>query len=304
MLSFLSFAQENDSLWNFDDLEPIIEEPITTETGKGFFPGLPSKSKSFGFTLNATSIFTFAENLRSDNFANPSYFFGVNEPDDFTQRFEQSDRWSENTNSNNLSRNGIVLGVDFINNFSLPFYFDLGIYFEFRSDYLLSNLGEKPFLINESEIEYFEEYSVIDLWEYSIFGSVGVKIPIYGGFIKINQKDVISQSVGSFYFLDLSFVPEIVLRSRADQYNIITTQKDRIRYQSGHDTLNFAEAEQIPGVNLRRNYLQIGFSSLNYFSNFGFEYGLNYRFPLSGVLENTDWNQHILSITVKLRYSI
>lgn len=289
-------------MWNFDDLEPITTEPIQAETGKGFFPGLPTKTSFFGAELISSFNYTEGRNLSTPNFANSTYTYNADRPNDFADIFDRRGRWNNDEEDHNLDRVSLIINFNLIYNFTLPFFFEAGTNFEYREDFLVSDLGERPYLSSPGEVSYFNEYSVIDLTEVSVSGRFGIKLPIYGGFIKMDNGEISSQSSGSFYLLNLHYVPEYVFISRANQYNIMTSQKNRLRYASGYDTLRVSHRRILPGTNSFRNNIQIGLSSMSYFLIMGIEFGISYRFPLTAIVEDINWKNHLFQISTTIRF--
>lgn len=305
MLFFIPvFSQENDSLWNFDDLEPLDDlENMEFQTGKGFFPGVPKGMFYVGFGFSGGNKYTITKGVSSEAFSATNYSYQEEAPEDYLEEFEISERWSDGREPFNVFRETAIVEANILLSSSLPFFWDFSLNYIYSSDYLISNLGGKPFLTKRNRIAYFNEYGIIDITEHFIGGSFGIKLPVYGAYIQSPVSSV-ANLTGNFYYLDFKYSPGFAFSSNFNQYDLIGTKKEDLRYSSGHDTLRYRHGSRTQKSNSIRHDLQIAFGSQNIFGPVIFETEITYRFPMTSVLKDSYWRQHSILISTRLRFKI
>ncbi|MDC1067808.1 hypothetical protein OAQ99_01475 [Candidatus Kapabacteria bacterium] len=297
-------SQENDSLWNFEDLEPLDSEVPQFETGKGWFPGTPSGISMISGNILFGLVFTGYKNIESESFVDVGGGFSRLTAD-IGDKFRISKKWSEESKRPGITSSLFGIGSSIIKTYDLPFFIEFSTNLEYRSDYLLSNLGNKPYLTHENDIDYFEEFGVILFEEYLVGSYLGVKIPIYGGFVNTRQNEnLISNQVSSLYTLNLGFGADYTIYGDLHQYNIIGTKKNHIRYESGYDTLSYLNDAPIKSLNNLRAYVLLGSSFFTSSFGFGFETSFNFKIPLNQMLDDAKWRQFIFASEIKIYFDL
>lgn len=272
------------------------------ETGSGWFPGTFNKSSFFGLNFTGNSIYVSGEPIKSSSFVNPSFQFVQESFNDRNQR-RLSEKFERESNSElvDFERTGLQVGIDYVFSFYLPFFIETGLFYEFREDYIRADLGTSPFLSQNNNIENFQEFSVVHLNEDYLGFHIGIKLPIYGAYISSSFDGDPDLSRGSsYYFLDLKYSSNYVFDSDLDQFNMMTTAKNSIRYANGYDSLHLQTDVRAENLIDYRHALQFGIGFLSLNSLLGFEASINYRMPLNGILEDSSWRQHMIGFSTKI----
>lgn len=304
IFSLISFSQEDaDSLWNFDDLEPLDQE-INVKTGKGYFPGVPGGLNQVGLNLSLGWLFNYGRNINSESFGLNTFSYNTSSQLPEREKTDIFDRFDKNKSSQMIGNSfaHFEIGYQHTNSF-LPFITEFGLGFFQNTSQLVSFEGVKPFLNRDNQLLDFEEHSYLILEEYQLNFAVTMSLPIYGGYIQTEMLDE-EVSLGSFYNLNLGFMTSLPFSSRMTQYNQISTRKNDIRYSNGYDTLNFMKRERARTLNEFRYYIKTGLSWTNVSNFASISFSINYYHQINAILTDTRWRNGIVLLETKIYFNI
>jgi len=149
---------------------------------------------------------------------------------------------------------------------------------------LYSEDTSRAYLSYDGLMRPFREIGVLHYKHYSVSGSVGLHIPVYGAFLTTK-----SFTAGSYYYIGGALSADYALVNRAEQYTQIADAKEQIRYGNHQDTAVLMRMSQPPGFNRFRSSVEVnlGWRVAAEVITFGIEGFLS--IPRTSLLEDADW---------------
>lgn len=165
-----------------------------------------------------------------------------------------------------------------------------------QTDILADVYKTKNYRTNDNKIKNYKEANIIELYEYGLDYSLNIKVPIYGASMYMNQH------IASFYYLSAGVGGKYLFNSKASQYLQIATEKDKLYFANGYDTLVVMENRTLQAVEYSKYNINLGVG-VNIISNTinaGFE--ILYSFPATDVLKDVYWRQHIGKLSIYIGF--
>jgi hypothetical protein len=271
------------------------------ETSKGFFPK-PLTNWQFNLITNTEGYNYNAGSAKiDDEFTFLKHIFDSQLPtnqDDFEDWTEEKEPFSDEDKygffQSKSSENYDNIGISF--EVSVPFchtIFVTSFGYSRTPIQLYSPNYKKSFLGYNGEKRTFEECSVLEIVDKSLFASIEFRHPIYGGFIK----NVASRQF-IFYYLTYGFGYNFSLDDKFSAYNYILNPNGELRYSNG---------EIKETIFSNRNYDKIEKSRYNYSFGIGFQmtvyelsatFELKYRGSLTPFFTNQTFKQNSLQFSM------
>ena len=294
--SQIVFAQTgtvSDSAWNLYDLPPldsVVEPNQIFKESHGWFPMPVSKIKYWSFSYGLGGDFDVASGIRSKAFAETKFpFTGTNnlESDELKIKKASSKDYEKKRPGTgyldfrltNIQSTGTILLL--LGDLSIG-YIDGMLFSEDKTRHYLSASGAKV---------PFKEVAIVAIDEWFLNGSIGVELPIYGGFL-----DIKDDYLASYYSLTAKLYGLGVFWSDAVQYYQIADAKDQLRYQNNRDTVRSQSEVTLKELNRFRYGIELTLSWVSNTSGGGIFLGLDSKIPLSSVLRDADWKQYYLGV--------
>jgi len=297
-------AQPADSTWNdttWDDLGldtlDFPEEDIIGHTSTGWFPQ-PYFATSLSLSsLVAGDIFDRGSGLRSRAFVPTAEPFGWRNP------YTNDERDILQPNSNETEEDGYPVTnyseylLTYLINPPFPAIVRVSAGLRISEGLLFSSDTSRSYLGLNGIPQPLKEVGVVNLEEYSIAGTAGLEIPIYGAFI---DNDIITLS--SYYFLFAGVTGTYAVSSEATQYAQIANAKGELRYGNATDTVRMFHERKLEGLNDLRVGYEIGIGWRFAAENFVFGLEPYITVPMTTVVKDAEWRQYPLALRISLGY--
>lgn len=300
-------AQPADSTWSDDSVSTWDDlgldtldfpyEDIIGHVSTGWFPQpYFATSLSLG-SLMFGDMFDRGSNLRSKAFVPTAAPFGWRNP------YTDDEREILQPGSNEEEDDGYPLtsyseySLTYLVNPPFPAILRLGAGLRISEGLLFSSDTSRSYLGLNGVPQPLKEVGVIDLKEYSIAGTAGLEIPIYGAFI---DNDIVTLS--SYYFLFGGVTATYAVSSEATQYSQIANAKGELRYKNATDTVRMFHERELEGLNKLRLGYEIGIGWRFAAENFVFGFEPYMTIPITPVVKDAEWRQYPLAIRFSIGY--
>jgi|GEM_PF-678678 len=294
-------AQEGtDSTWDDLGLDPdgfTFDESVFGHVSTGWFPQAYS-----AFTLSLAGKFLYADVFDRADGIRPRAFRPTTEPFTWHDPFADSDERSIlQPNSDEEEDDGYpVTNYDeymltFLYNLPMPAVLRLNGGLQITEGMLYSLDTSRSYLTLGGAAQPFREVGVAYLKQYSIAGSAGLNIPIYGGFIRTE-----ALTFASYYYIYAGYSFAYAVSSRGTQYTQIANAKDNIRYGNGTDTVTLINKARFDELDRLQSAIElaIGWNVAAEFGAFGFEAFVS--LPQKSILKDADWKQYYAGLRISL----
>jgi hypothetical protein len=280
---------KSDSIWNLQDLTPLdtlIETKPNLYKSSGWFPNPIPKSHYFSISFKFGDIYDITSGLYSKSFTPTKLPFTGDEnlsSDNRKIRKALSVKSFFSSPSTSYGEMELSHHLSTGLNFLLKSSFSSGV----LTSMLFSEDESRNYLGADGLKKSFKEVSIIELNEWYIQAGIGPVIPIYGGFLDVND-----EIIASYYSITAKLSAQYSLWSSANQYYQIADAKDQLRYSSKSDTLRTLSEVKLTGLNRFRYGVDLSLSwDLN---TQGGGMGLSFDsfIPLSSVINDGDWKQY------------
>ncbi len=299
------FSQaENDTIidlnnlpeYNPEDFEPDFH--INSKTG--WFPAPEISYFSYGFSFGFHLMnYETEKAISSASFAAPFEFSGE---DIMTNNQKKIDKKNKKEQYNNyphkISEYYSLISKIAIKNFTW-LRFDLS-YHIYRG-VLMHRLEDKYFFpVGENELKKIKEVALIYNTDHGINLALGFEVPLWGGMV--NRGGSLTES---FYYLYGGFSSTRVISSEAKQFYQLATYNNEIRYRNGKDTIGIG-SNKLSTLNYTRNFIDLGIGATIHTNAAGFSVGsvlqLIYSYPLTSVISDANWKQHMLRFDIQIYF--
>lgn len=294
-------AQEQDSTWDDLGLDPEgfkFDEDIFGHVSTGWFPQPYSAyTISIEDELFYSDVFDRAEGIR------PRALRPTTEPFSWRNPYNSGEREILQPNSDDEEDDSYPVTdyseymLSFLYNLPMPAILRADAGLQITEGMLFSNDTSRAYLTLGGVAQPFKEVSVAYLKQYSIMGSAGLSIPIYGGFI-----DNESTTFASYYYIYGGYSIAYVVSSKGIQYTQIANAKDAIRYGNGTDTVTLVNRTTFDGLNRVRTAIElaVGWNLAMEFGAVGVEAFVS--LPQSSVLKDVDWKQYFAGFRISVGF--
>lgn len=290
-------AQDDiDSTWDAYGENPeafVLDDDIFGHVSTGWFPQpYVGYTLSYGGTFLFADVFDRAPDIRSRSFMPTTVPFSDRDPFD-----RSKEREILQPNSDEEEDDGYPT-TDY-SEYSLQFLFNLPFPLVLRGSaglqvtegLLFSDDRSRSYLTIGGAKQQFKEVGVVHLKQYSIAGTGGLVIPVYGGFIK-NE----ALRFGSYYYLFGGVSAAYAVSSKGTQYVQIADAKEQIRYRNGTDTVTLINKRVFDGLNRLRTAVEVGVGWNIAFESLAFGFEAFTSIPQSSVLNDSDWKQYFVGL--------
>lgn len=164
---------------------------------------------------------------------------------------------------------------------------------------LFSEDNTRSFLTLSGFKRGFREIGVIHVKDYSLGGTLGFEIPIYGGFV-----DVEATKISSYYYVSFSVHSSYSVSTWATQYSQIADVKDELRFRSGSDTVRIVDDVHPTSFENFRYYYEctIGWRFSGVGSMLSFEPFI--LLPQKSIFTDSEWKQVIGGFRLSLLFDL
>lgn len=288
-----------DSTWDDLGLDPDgfkLDEDIIGHVSAGWFPQPYS-----AYTLSFTGKLFYADVHDRADGVRPRSFRPTSEPFTWHNPFDDDEREIFQPNSDEEEEDGYPTTshdeylLTFLYNLPMPAIMRVQGGLEITEGMLFSNDTSRAYLTLGGAAQPFKEVGVAHLKQYSINGSAGLNIPLYGGFIKSE-----ATTIASYYYLYGAYSVSYAVSSKGTQYVQIANAKDNLRYGNGADTLTLINKERFEDLNRLRTAIEvgIGWNLAAEFGALGFEAFVSV--PQNSVLKDVEWKQYFAGLRIAL----
>lgn len=297
----VAIAQEQDSTWDDLGLDPEgfkFDEDIFGHVSTGWFPRpYNAYTISFGGELFYADVHDRAEGIR------PRALRPTTEPFSWHNPYDSGERDILQPNSPDEEDDGYpVTNYDeylltLLYNFPIPAILRADAGVQVTEGMLYSNDTSRSYLTLGGAAQPFKEVGVAYLKQHSVMGSLGLSIPIYGGFI-----DNESTSFASYYYIYGGYSIAYAVSSKGTQYTQIANAKDGIRYGNGTDTVRLINTTTFQDLNRVRTAIElaVGWNLAFDFGAIGMEAFIS--LPQSSVLKDVEWKQYFTGFRISVGF--
>ncbi|MBS1913302.1 MAG: hypothetical protein JST22_15040 [Bacteroidetes bacterium] len=287
---------EADSTWDDYGANPErfkLDDDIFGHVSTGWFPqAYTGYTLEYGGTFFLADAYDVAPNIRSRAFAPTTEPFTQANP--FTS---SSERKILKPNSQDEESDGYPATdyseymLTFLYNLPMPAVVRLQSGLQVSEGMLFSNDTSRSFLTIGGAMQPFKEVGVIHLKQYSLLGSIGLVIPVYGGFI-----DNEAMALGSYYYVYGGISAAYAVSSKGTQYSQIADAKDEIRYGNGSDTATLINKRTFDGLNRLRTAWEFAIGWNLQVQPIALSFEVFASVPRTSVLADADWKQYFVGI--------
>jgi len=291
-------AQDADSTWDDLGLDPEgfkFDEEIFGHVSTGWFP-----QPYAGFTLSYSApwgdLYDFADGIRPRGFRPTTSPFTWHNPFDGDEREILQPNKDEEEEDGYPATSYDDYTLTFLYNLPFPAVIRLSGALQVTEGMLFSEDNSRSYLGLSGVPQPLKEVGVVYLKQYSLAGSGGINIPIYGAFVKTE-----AATISSYYYLFGGYTAAYAIASSGTQYAQIANAKDAIRYGNGADTVTLIDAQRFEGLNRLRTSIDLGIGwnvMAADFASFGAE--LFVSVPQSSVLQDVQWKQYFIGLRLSL----
>lgn len=289
-----------DSTWNIEDLDfenlEFESDKFELYQSKGWFPIPYPWDYNFGIIFGFGDIYDYAIGITSPAFVPTRFRYSGSDPLSSEDKETIDEPFSDKTTS--YSATGFTeYGLGIKLNLPVPAVIDGSVSISFQTGNLFDYDYNKSFLTINDKLNPLKEAGIIYLDETMLNFGIGLKIPFYGGYIKVDETDI-----GSSYYIFAGYYGSNVLSSDGSQYIQIANPKDQIRYYNGKDTVKLLHDVEFDGLNKIRSKIEFGIGLDFDSSGYGFDMGIYYNYYIDDVIKGTAWKQGALIFKYKLYF--
>ncbi|MBX3042662.1 MAG: hypothetical protein KIT33_01060 [Candidatus Kapabacteria bacterium] len=293
------FSQEEFQPWDLDSLdynELNFEEDFSYQASYGWFPKIVTSKLSYLIYANGGDIWDEAQLKTTPHIAHARLPLIASIPISTDRRKTKKAYSIEDDDNGPATEYGeIGLGIRFKT--TDYFFTRVQLAYVFGHSLLGSVDKSKRFLSTDGNIKILEEANLLHLREYGINMNLGMEIPFYGAFASADEN-----TMESHYYLYTGLKTSQILKSRVNQYLQILNVKNEIRYDNGRDTLNLIHNLELPNINLTKFRAEMGLGYRFMFDGFGLGYEITYSYPLTNVINDEFWRQHIVTFNFSINF--
>ncbi len=306
-VNVLIYADEfpQDSIFDLNSLEyndSVLVPDYTVEISYGWFPRITYSYSYLSFELAVliNNTYDVADKIISTSLIesrNPlSNDFNLNDSDREIKKIKSKEN-EYSFPETDYSR--YMFGFGF-NPFSfLIVEFKTG--FSLSTGIIASTDETKSYLNYSGEKVNFKEANIVELNDYAISNSIEFNIPFYGAsFAQGSKAKNLFNGFSSFYYLIAGFATDYSYCSSANQYSQIANAKDGIRYKNGLDTIHLQTDKALNGLNRFRHYISAGIGMDFNLMIVGISWELKWKYPLTSILKDAEWEQHFIYMNLKI----
>lgn len=289
---------ETDTTWDDLGLDPEgfkFDEEIFGHVSTGWFPQAYS-----AYTLSLSShlfadVYDHAPGIR------PRAFRPTTSPFTQSNPYRSDEREILQPNSDEEEDDGYPTtglqdySISFLYNLPMPAVLRVNAGLQISEGLLFSSDNSRSYLTIGGAKQQFKEVGVAHLKQYSLVGTGGIVIPVYGGFIK-NE----GATFASYYYLYGGYSFAYAVSSKGTQYSQIASAKDQIRYGNGGDTVTLINKDRFEGLNRLREAIEVGIGWNVAFESGAFGVELFASLPRTSVLDDVEWKQYFVGFRVSL----
>jgi filamentous hemagglutinin family protein len=296
-LSIFAIQDEDEQTWSLDSLDYNdldFEADFYFKSSTGWFPTIVTSSTSYILYLESGGLHDEAK-IRHSAFLAPSRRPLIDnynlEPDQTEFRKKFSNDAGDPGPEANFTEVGLGMKLK-MSNYN---FLRLKLGYSWGKSILGSVDNSKRYLAANGNIKTLKEANLLLLSENGISFNLGFEIPVYGAFVRSEDSDL-----DSYYHLYMGLSGSHYLSSLVTQYLQIVDVKDEVRYRNGKDTLMLINEKQLENLILTKFRLDIGLGWRTTYEGTGYGYELTYSYPLTNVMTDQTWRQHIIKITVTI----
>ncbi len=290
-------AQDADSTWDDLGLDPegfTYDKEIFGHASTGWFPQAYT-----GYTLSYTGDLFYADVFDHARGIRPRSFQPTTEPFTGSNPFDSDERDIYQAYKGEQEEDGYPVtdyteyGLTFLYNLPMPAVLRLGGALQITEGMLFSRDTSRSFLTLRGVAQPFKEVGVVYLKQYSLAGSAGINIPVYGGFIRSE-----ALTLASYYYIYAGYSAAYAISSRGTQYSQIADAKDDLRYGNGTDTVRLIDKALFQDLDRLRTSLDlaVGWNLASDFGAIGFEAFVS--LPQRSVLKDVEWKQYVAGLRI------
>lgn len=289
----------SDTTWDDLGLDPEgfkYDEEVFGEVSAGWFP-----KPYTGSTLSISAPLFYQDVFDRANDIRPGGFVPTTSP--FTHRnpFEDDEREILQRNSEEEEDDGYPASsfqdysLTYLYNLPMPAILRLNAGLQISQGMLFSEDTSRNYLSIGGAKQPLKEVGVAYLKQYSIVGSAGINIPIYGGFIRSE-----AATFASYYYLFGGYSLAYAVSSQGTQYSQIANAKGQVRYGNGTDTTTLINARRFEEHDRLRTGIEVGagWNVAVESAAFGIEGFIS--IPQSSVLKDVKWDQYFVGFRISL----
>ena len=296
----VAFSQpREEEEWNLDSLQYNPEEfesDFELDISTGWFPRLYSED------IFLWNVYFNTGNLWSDALIKNHLELGkaVNQWEAyFDLTYEERsmrEKYSKDLNDNKPYTGFSEFGLGVIFPFLNAVYLNANAAFYWQTDILADVYKTKEYRTNDNQIKNFKEANIIELYEHGLDYSLDMKIPIYGA------SAFMSQHIASFYYITAGIGGKYLFNSEAMQYLQIATEKDKISFANGYDTLVVMQNRTLNAVEYSKYNINLGVGMITIADTFNIGFDVLYSFPVVDALKDAYWRQHIGKLSIYIGF--
>jgi hypothetical protein len=293
-----AIAQEADSTWDDLGLDPEgfkYDEETFGHVSTGWFPQ-PYTAYTLSYSGPFGDTYDFANNIRPQGLRPTTAPFSWHNPFDGDERKILQPNSDEEEDDGYPATSYDDYTLTFLYNLPLPAVLRFSGAVQVSQGMLFSNDTSRSYLGLSGVRQPLKEVGVAYLNQYSIAGSAGIDIPVYGAFIK-NE----ALTLSSYYYIFGGYTAAYAVSSKGTQYSQIANAKDQIRYGNGADTVTLINKQRFDDLNRLRTSIDLGIGwnvMASDFAAFGAE--LFVSVPQSSLLRDVAWKQYFIGLRLSL----
>ncbi|MEO5929197.1 MAG: hypothetical protein ABIR47_04640 [Candidatus Kapaibacterium sp.] len=297
-ISVCARAQDADTTWDDLGLDPkgfTFDDETIGHVSRGWFPQAYA-----GYTLMYSGPFgdTFdaATDIRPRAFSPTTAPFSWHNPYEGDERKIYQPNKDEEEDDGYPSTSYDDYSLQFLYNLPMPAVIRLGAGLQVTEGMLFSLDNSRHYLSLGGSRQPLKEVGVAYLKQYSLAGTVGLDIPIYGAFIKTE-----ALSLSSYYYLFGGYSFAYAISSKGTQYEQIANAKQAIRYGNGSDTATLIDKRTFDGLQRLRRSIDVGIG----WNVMGVDFlALSMEgfvsIPQTSLLDDSDWKQYFVGLRISL----
>ena len=289
----------SDTTWDDLGLDPEgfkYDEEVLGQVSAGWFPkAYTGSTLSLSGPLFYQDLFDRARDIRPGGFVPTTSPFTHRNPFDDNER-EILQRNSKEEEEDGYPASSLAdYSLTYLYNLPMPAILRVNAGLQITQGILFSEDTSRNYLSIGGAKQPLKEVGVAYLKQYSIAGSAGINIPVYGGFIKSE-----ATTFSSYYYLYGGYSFAYAVSSEGTQYSQIANAKDQIRYGNGTDTTTLINARRFEELNRLRTGIEVGvgWNLAVESAAFGVEGFIS--IPQSSVLKDVEWNQYFVGFRISL----
>jgi hypothetical protein len=296
-------AQDDDTDTTWDDLglDPEgfkLDDDIFGHVSTGWFP-----QPYTAFTFSVSGPFFYQDVWDHAPGIRPRGFRPTTEPFSDSNPYDSDEREILQPNSEEEEDDGYPTtefqdySVNFLYNLPFPMVLRANAGVQISDGLLFSNDNSRSYLTIGGAKQQFKEVGVAHLKQYSLVGTGGIVIPVYGGFIK-NESTVLA----SYYYIYGGYSLAYAVSSKGTQYSQIASAKDQIRYGNGADTVTLIYQSKFEGLNRLREAIEVGIGWNLAFDDVAMGMEAFVSLPRTSVLDDVECKQYFAGFRISLGY--